>query len=225
MRIGIIIPDRGDRPDFLKHCLWLLSQQTMQPCEIALMNYPPESQQKDITQRYRRGYEKLSKLDLDIITFWENDDYYAPNYLETMVNKWIELGKPDLCGINQTIYYNLNVNAYMTMRHTQRSCAATTLIKPNLSFNWCPDYEPYTDTYLWMVTGLKGVTFTPPPNLFLSIKHGIGLTGGESHTTRLHRYKSEFNGTPDDNREFLKSVVDSKSFEFYHLLKALVNPH
>lgn len=221
MKVGIIVPDRGDRPQFMQHCNWLISQQTFKPICSALIDYVPESNEKDISQRYRRGYEKLRGRDLDCILLIESDDWYAPTYIETMVNAWQLAGKPDIFGTNYTVYYSLRLWAGFIMRHTERSSAMSTLIKPDMDFDWPPDHEPYTDTHLWMVshhtntnTRLTQAVFKPDPIICLGIKHGIGLTGGNGHTTHMHRY---INTDPD--KAWLKSVVDPTSFEFYsHVL-------
>jgi len=126
MKIGCIIPDRSDRPKFLSHCLWLLSQQTIKPDVIELVNYPPESKEKDISQRYRRGYDKLRGLGLDVIFLIENDEFYAINYIEIQLNAWLSHGKPDLFGTNYTHYYHLREKAHFTMYHDTRSSAMST---------------------------------------------------------------------------------------------------
>ncbi len=211
-RIGVIIPDRSDRPLFLANCLRLLKNQTIQPEIIELVNYEPLSDQVDITQRYKVGYDKLRNKGLDVIAFIENDEWYAPDYLETMVNGWIENNKPDIFGTNYTIYYHIKLFAHFTMHHLTRSSAMSTLIKPDLNFEWCKDNEPYTDIHLW--SKLKGVCFTPPKTICLGIKHGVGKCGGFAHIDKLHRYNNELS-SQDQNMEFLKGLVDPESFEFY----------
>lgn len=215
MKTGIIIPDRGDRPLFLEHCKYLLSKQTVQPDIIEWVTYPPESEAKDISQRYRRGYDLLRNKGLDAILFMESDDYYAPSYIETMLKAWESAGKPELFGLMWTEYYHIKHFEHFTMRHEQRSSAMSTLIKPDLFVNWPPDSEPYCDSWLWMgpEPRLKGQLFDPQEHICLGIKHGIGLTGGNMHVDRLAHYQKH--GQKDLNKEFLKSVVDKKSFEFY----------
>ena len=86
--IGVIIPDRGDRPKFLENCLRMLKAQTMQPTIIEIVNDAPFSDEKDITLRYRLGYERLRNKEIEVIALIENDDWYAPDYLEIMYNKF-----------------------------------------------------------------------------------------------------------------------------------------
>ncbi len=212
MKLALLIPHRNDRPRFLSHLQYMLSRQTMQPEIIHYVDYEPESHQKDITQRYRRGYDYLRNEDLDAILLMEVDDYYAPNYIETTVNAWIEAGKPDLFGQRSTIYYHLKQRGYFTMYHEQRSSAMSTLIRPDLTFPWCPDSEPYTD--VWLFSKLKYALFQPISPICIGIKHGDGLTGGGSHVDRLERYRKP-PATRDDSMAWLLDHVDPISFEFY----------
>lgn len=71
--------------------------------------------------RYRLGYERLRNKKIEVIALIENDDWYAPNYLETMYNKWLELDKPQLLGQSYTIYYHIKERAWFTMNHPERS--------------------------------------------------------------------------------------------------------
>jgi hypothetical protein len=226
MRIAVVIPNRPGRERFYKHCLYLLSNQTVKPDFIIDVNDESPStftytdaygNQKtipnkcDITWRYRLGYERASALSVDCVLLMENDDWYAPNYIETMVNKWIELGKPDLLGHDYTIYYHIGVFGYVTMNHKLRSSAMNTLIKPGLTFKWPLDHDPYTDLWLWQKSRLQGKIFTPSKTICLGIKHGDGLTGGRRHIDRIDKYER------DAGKMWLKNILgsDEKSYYFY----------
>lgn len=210
-KIGIIIPDRGDRPQFLLQCLRMLNGQTLQPFIVHIVNFPATDDSIDITKRYRMGYTELCRIcpNLDVIALIENDDWYAPDYLETMWNQYVHYDKPEIFGTNHTIYYNLRLRKYFTFHHSERASAMNTLIKPGLDFAWCPDNYQYTDMHLWEI--LKGTTFQPDHTISLGIKHGIGKCGGVGHTDGFHRYQNDDDG-------FLQRIVDSvdpKSFRFY----------
>lgn len=208
MKVGIIIPDRGDRPMFLDNCLRMLKRQSLIPKRIEIIDYKPKSDACDITARYRKGYDELRNKGIDIIAFIENDDWYHEQYLEAMIYEWQHRGKPDLFGTNQTIYYHIKLFAYFYMNHHTRSSAMSTLIKPDMDFPWCVDHEPFTDLYLW--TKLKGVLFEPRTPICIGIKHGIGKCGGKSHIDRLHRYVNQ-----DADHSFLQKLMDSDSYKFY----------
>jgi len=212
-KIAVLIPDRGDRPAFLKNCIEMIERQTIKPAHVEIVNYRPKSEAIDITQRYRIGYSELSGKGFDCILFIENDDYYHSQYIEMMYNQWLRSGKPDLLGTSYTIYYHITLRKYTVMKHRSRASAMNTLIRPDLNLKWCADSEPYTDMWLWMredVNQLSRVVFTPDKVYSLGIKHGVGKCGGANHTTRLHRYDHL-----DSDMSYLKSVVDPVSFAFY----------
>jgi hypothetical protein len=225
MKIAVIIPDRNDRPQFLKNCLRMLEAQTLKPDIIELVNddilnfnadgysEPPAKPQKDITWRYRTGYDRLRKKGVDCILLIENDDWYSTKYIETMVNEWVSRGKPNLLGTSYTIYYHIGLNAYLTMNHPSRSSAMSTLIKPDLNFNWCADNDPFTDMHLWKVIPNR-IIFTPSHHICIGIKHGVGLCGGKMHNDeKTERYARA--GVQDKDKSFLNSIMDSDSFNFY----------
>lgn len=208
MRIAVIIPDRGDRPEFLEQCKKMLASQTMQPETIYVAGWKPETSDCDITQRYRIAYHNFDGMNYDCILFIENDDYYAPNYIETMVNGWISNGKPEIFGTAYTIYYHIGMLKYEIMNHPARASAMSTLIKPDLDIKWPIDKEPYTDMHLWKQ--LKGVTFKPENPISMGIKHGIGKGGGHYHNTKLERYKES-----DEYCQMLRTTIDNDSIDFY----------
>lgn len=208
MKIGVICPDRGDRPRFLQNFKRMLNYQTLQPDEVMIVDFPPTDDNYDITKRYRIGYEEMSKRGVDLIAFMENDDWYSCNYLEEMVLQWHRNYQPDIFGTNYTIYFHLKLNAYFTMNHKLRSSAMSTLIKPNLEFEWCKDSEVYTDIHLWYNIPKK-LTFKPEKHICLGMKHGVGKFGGRNHVDRMNRYVNK------DGLALLKETMDKESFDFY----------
>ena len=212
MKIAVLIPSRGDRPGFLDNCKRLLSLQTLQPDHIEVVDFAPLDEQCDITPRYRFGYNKLSEMGFDVILFMEDDDYYSPNYIETMITEWNNADRPDIFGTDYTFYYSLRAWGRFTMEHCQRSSAMSTLIKPNLNINWPENHDPYTDVFLY--NQLKYKLFHPEETICIGIKHGIGKCGGECHVNHLRRFTTG-NSLPDPNKEWLKNTVDEDSFKFY----------
>lgn len=206
MKIGVIIPDRNDRPKFTENCFRMMEKQTVKIDIIEHVNYIPKNDDCDITPRYRYGYDALRNKGLDIIALIENDDWYSPDYLEIMINKWVELGKPDIIGTNSTIYYHLGLHKYFTMYHDLRASAMNTLLKPDLDFPWCIDIEPYTDMHLWKT--LQGYAIKPHKLISIGMKHGIGKCGGRSHVDGLRRFVNE-------GLSLLQENLDKESYEFY----------
>jgi glycosyltransferase involved in cell wall biosynthesis len=231
IRIAVLIPTRGERDVFLKNCFRMLDAQTLKPNYIHLVDYEPENNDKDITQRYKRGYQLLTRMNsYDVIAFIEDDDFYHPEYLETMVTAWDKSGRPDLFGTDKTIYYHIKIRKYFTFNHPRRSSAMNMLVKPGINLHWCEDNYAFTDMHLWNMTGLaqsflpvanqipkkmwlNGVVFSPDKIISIGMKHGVGMCGGRNHIDRLERYNNL-----DADMKFLKDNCDVESFEFYSTL-------
>ena len=211
MKIAVIIPDRNDRPEFLQACKSMLASQTIQPDKIIIAHYPATSKECDITERYRISYHMFDGMDYDVIYFMENDDYYAPNYIEQMLLMWQSVGKPDLFGIGYTYYYHLGLKKYVKFEHKRRASMMNTLIKPDLNFKWCADNYAYTDAHLWQTIENR-ITWIPENTISLGIKHGIGLSGGHFHRTKLDRYDL---GVDDSEFTFLREHTTPEMFDFY----------
>lgn len=215
MKIGILIPDRGDRPDFLKNCQRMIFSQTVWAKEqvkhlrIKVIDFPATDERVDITKRYRVGYDEFRGAGLDVIAFMENDDWYAIDYLETMLKEWDKVGRPDLFGTNYVVYYHLKLRKYFTMRMEQRAMAMNTLIKPDLTFAWPMDNDPFTDQWLWQGAIQNRKIFEPGHLIAVGMKHGVGKCGGYNHVSKLERYINDDNG-------FLRNTLDDASYEFYN---------
>lgn len=222
IKLGIIIPTRGnERPRFLENCMRQIKAQTLQPTGVLILNGEPESNAKDITKRYKQGYNHYNGKGYDLLALWEDDEFYAPDYLETMVATWRAAGEPELFGTTYTIYYNIRLFAHFTRHHHQMSSAMSTLIKPDMDFTWCPDSEPFTDVHLWSSakhkdTGklLTRALYTPDHHICIGMKHGVGLTGGNSHVCDTARYMTG-DGRPDPNKNFLRAHTTPESYEFF----------
>lgn len=208
MKIACLIPHRNDRPRFLSHLHFMLQQQTIQPDIIHFVDYEPESDKKDITQRYRRGYDQLRGSGVDVIFLLEVDDHYSPTYIADQLDAWISAGKPDIFGMRQTEYYHIKHFAHFTFHHEQRSSAMNTLIRPDLTFNWCADDYEYTDVHLFQTLSYK--LWLPPKPICIGIKHGSGLCGGQCHDDDLSMYRNR-----DPKKDWLRAHTDPTSFDFY----------
>lgn len=213
INFGVIIPDRGDRPAFMDNCLRMMKAQTQQPDLIKIIGFKSTDAKCDITKRYRMGYDLLRDQHLDVVFFIENDDWYSPVYFETMILNWIIKGAPQIFGTNFTIYYHLKLKAWHRMEHDERASAMNTMIKPDLTFNWCADDYAYTDQHLWQEFK-QGIAYEPQMLISIGMKHGIGMCGGAFHTDRFKRYVNE-----DPDMLWLKRKIDKESFDFYSNIK------
>lgn len=209
LRLGILIPNRGcERVRFMENLIRMIEAQTFKPVHIELVDFEPTNEKCDITKRYRIGYENMKGKGLDLIALMEVDDFYSPEYLEYMVSKWFEFGKPKMLGTAYTIYYHIKLLKWFTFEHYNRASAMNTFIVPDLDIDWPVDEEPYTDIHLWR--DIQGVVFTPEKHYSLGIKHGDGKVGGQNHVDKLDRFIHD-----DSDLRFLTAVMDKDSFLFY----------
>jgi hypothetical protein len=221
MKLGVIIPDRGDRPKFLDNCYRMMAAQSLQPTWFFLSNEPATDNHVDITKRYRVGYDFFRGKGYDLLAFIENDDWYSPDYFATMIAAWEYYGKPDLFGTCYTYYYHIQLKAYFKMEHHTRSSAMNILIKPDMNFPWPVDMEPFLDLHLYTLRDnpIKNrQVFMPDKIISVGMKHGVGKTiEGGSHVIddRVRRRYVTPDVNPDFPDGFLKTVLDPQSFEFY----------
>lgn len=213
LKIGVVLPTRGDRPQFLNFAIEQLNNQTRQADVIEIVDDPPENQEKDITKRYRIGCQRIIKKNVDLIFFIEDDDWYDKQYIEKMIKKWQENGKPDLFGINSTVYYHLKTKKCINFNHPERASAMNTIVTPQIIKNiiWPPDDEVSFDLYLWNF--FKGKTCNFEKKYSIGIKHGIGLSGGIGHDA--DNYKNS-----EEDPDWLKNNVDSYAFDVYEKINA-----
>lgn len=219
MKVAILIPTRNDRPILMDNCLRMMKAQTLKTAHIEIVDDAPKDDQKDISKRYRLGYDRLRNKGFDVIALIENDDWYAPTYLETMVANWAINGKPDLYGTDYTFYYHLKLKAWFIMKHPDRASAMNTLIKPDLDIAWCKDNDPYTDLHLWK-TIKNAQTFSPGKLISIGMKHGDGFCGGRNHIDKLERY---VNTDPSSSFLFSKMVLENHDHTSYHFYKSYGN--
>jgi len=206
-RIGVIIPTRGDRPEFMAQALKLLERQTLQPSHVEIVTDVPVNQKKDITRRYRLGCERAFAKGMDVVIFIEDDDYYDSDYIRLMMEAWNAAGKPDVFGIGETTYYHLGLRNRNHQKHIDRASAFCTMISKLPTFP--RDEESFTDIHIWKNSTNKKTCLFPKP-IAIGIKHGIGLCGGIGHSKAMSGYRN-----PDPDLSWLRANVDPESFAFY----------
>lgn len=213
LKIGVVVPDRNDRPELLAHCLWMMGRQTVKPDHIIVVNQESGIQGHDLTWRYKKGIDEAFRVHgCDVVPLIENDDFYAHDYIERMTTAWKLCSKPDVFGLSHTQYYHVGLRKYRNMNHNNRSSAFTTLIgHPEVLGHIAdiPDTETFFDLHLWKNKDLRREVIQPNGIIALGIKHGIGMCGGKGHLTSFP-YE---NADPD--YKHLRSIVDEQSFKLY----------
>lgn len=218
----VIIPDRGDRKEFTKHCLYQMKIQTLQPSKVYHVNYEPVSPIPDLIPRIRCGINAAKKEGYDKCFIIENDDFYPINYFQKM-----QFEDYDFIGIGRTIYYSLLQKKYRFLNHKEVARLAydrSSLFCTGFRISALKDFEFPDSTYkfldlnLWKYAILKNnyhlyyLDYMP-----IGIKHGIGLCGGAAHNI-LFSYDGE-----DGNLKWLKENTTQKSYEFYLKIIKMIN--
>ena len=212
MKIGVVVPDKGGRNIFLSQVFAMLQRQTRKIDCIAWI-YEDSEFEYDVTWRYRKGIEELTREGCDLILFIENDDIYHNNYVSTMVKEWRKANKPDLFGIDESVYYHLKKKKYSVLQHKGRASAFATMITNKLEIDYPKDDEKFFDLHLWR--NHDGKTFTPKKPICLGIKHGIGKCAGKGHSDNF-KYDND-----DKDMTYLKANTNRFCFKFYKSLDEL----
>lgn len=203
-KITALIATRGsERAQFVEHLVkHLLPNQTRQPDEVIIIDREP-TKDNDHADRIAEGVERSTG---DYIAFVEDDDYYVSTYFEEM-GKMLKT-KPELVGCSWTIYYHIMHGKIKYMSHAGRSSLFHTLIRTDIAKRIKWDRVGAIDMHLW--NRYKDTRITSHP-LAYGIKHGIGKCGGMGHD-------ESFYIAVDNERRWLKSVIDEQTYNFYEEL-------
>lgn len=201
---AVIVPTRGDRPQFFEFCKWQLDRQTLQPKNRYYIAYEPESEEMDLVKRIKSGVELAKRDGIDLVFICEDDDFYPSNYFERFAPHFKSY---EFFGGEHTTYFNLRNKTYKTWAHPNRASLFTTGFKISALnlFQWPSDNEKFLDIKLWEYARRRKKKFIISGTV--GIKHGLGKTAGKGHIMRL--------GKVDTDLTFLKLHVDPVSFQFY----------
>lgn len=201
----LLTPTRGDRPQLLDHCKWQAGRFTTSIGSHLIVDYKPEKpDKKDLTERVWNGYKEAVKLGVDWVVMLEDDDWYHPEYLHSVLRV---ADKSDFIGCEFSYYYNIVNRTWDKLEHKGRSSLYTTAFRVSAmkNFAWHRAHDVFLDQNIWHYAKRFRRTFIEAGAI--GIKHGIGLTGGKGHTMIMKNRDPEL--------LWLKSRVDEKSFEFY----------
>jgi len=196
-----------------------MEAQTRVPDFINIVDHPIESNAVDLASRFKIGIQTSLKMGADLIFFIEDDDFYRPEYIKTMVQLWTGAGKPALFGLDVTIYYHLGLKMAGSIKHPGRASMYSTMITKDFDMSvWPEDPERFVDVKVWKDAVSKKAV-TPTDTICIGIKHGHGLCGGSMHDPK--RFLSMFRETkmPDENLNFLSDFT-GPGFWFY---KSIIN--
>jgi len=212
VRIVVITPTRGDRPQFMEHCRWLVRQQTLQPDEHIVIDYPPVSDEPDYYDRALTGLTQAMRGDgKTLAMFFEDDDYYRRDYIATMYEQWKAHGEPSVFGAFGRYMYNVVSRRFQRPQQYEGSGFAALCQTAVSEMPSALQRGEILDIPLWRAARTKGVFVNH--DIFTSIKHQSGLRG-----TTEHEYTMTHGEQDGPDMPFLRARVDPYSFVFYRSL-------
>lgn len=212
MKIGICIPTRGDRINFMDRALMMIGRQSLKPDFVKVVDEKTKFKGVDIAYRYEKGFKHLFSEGCDVVLCWEDDDWYSNNFIETMVCKWEEFGRPHLFGVDSSIYYNIIARKHSTFIHPGRASMMSTLVT-NKVLNHRFNYKSaYLDYALWTSRRFKKCTFKNSTPISVGIKHGFGNVGGAGHNPSWIKF------TDTDQKYHTLKKLTGKDSAFYKIM-------
>jgi hypothetical protein len=213
MKIAIITPHQDKkRSKFLKRLEYYISRQTRQADSWIVVD-DVTGLHKDLTFRIKVGIDRALESGCSGVFIMEDDDWYHPTYIESMLSNWEEAGKPDLFGQGFTDYYHIKVQKHHRLVHPGRASLMSTFIHLPAIYDFTFPANDYVflDINLWKQ--MKGKTFNPVKPLCVGIKHGVGVTGGNGHNENWKLYRQDYKFA------ILKGLIgkDSEFYEQYFL--------
>lgn len=212
--IHLLTPDRGDRKELLKHCVFQVER--MHPCGYIakhwIINDAPRTDKPDLTARVQRGYNVIASYKEVTVNDWvfmiENDDAYNTDYVERFAPYMKDF---DFIGSDRTIYYNLRNRTWEETHHPNHSSLFCTAFRVSAmaDFKWHQAHPVFLDLDIWKYAKRFRRKFIDTGAI--GIKHGIGLCGGKGHLQVLPN--------KDPDLTWLQYRVNPESFEFYSKLK------
>ena len=222
MKLGVIIPTRGDRPALLAHALTLLGRQTREPDELFVIDDKPSGPGIDTGKRIRSGLKRSLDSGMDHVAIWEDDDWYRQEYLQFVADHAQGFG---LFGFNTTWYFHLKTHQIWESVHPEHTSAHAMTLTP----------EPFLSSFPWPEEGKEpkgmdgrltrwansGNTTTQyedvkdsPPFVISMKHHGEGLWAGGGHRPAWPHWQENSQGLG-----WLRDrIPDSDEFEFYKSL-------
>jgi hypothetical protein len=207
--VAIVTPT-GDRPlafslcerwmetqDYPGTVQWVVVDDGKQPTECTLgqqhiIRERGNAKGHTLTRNMRVALEELYTHALLIV---EDDDWYAPNYVSTMLER---LKEHDMVGEKRTIHYHIRKAQFFVVKKHYASLASTCFTGRKAFdrlYEQCNKRNtPDLDSYLWKKSDIAKKLYDPTCRpLIVQIK---GMPGRRGHTkshVKDHRYRADNN--------------------------------
>ena len=223
-----ILTPTGDRLAAFARCLHLVESQSHRPREwlivddgdTALADVLPLPDWARVIRRARRADDPphtlsanlaaaLPELTTERVVIFEDDDWYAPDYLAFMA---AALGGADLVGLNRIDYYHLRLPSWKCSQPLQHTALAETAFRrstagPALAA-LCADppeevrAQGVVDRHWWHAFSGTKRLIADHPQLHLGLKGGFGRAG-----LALGHDAGEPDYLPDPDGKILHSLI------------------
>ena len=219
MKFGLVIPHRPGRESFRLWFEHMIGYQTVQPDAVEVIDMPASGPEPDIRARIEEGVSRLKAARVERVYVWEDDDYYAPDYLERQEAAWGE--GIVLQGVKRVFYYHLPTFSFGLL-HVKNPALFVTGFKVkfwNVRKRVIGATEVNVDNRLWAIPmrqqkWRQKTRKIDAPVVAVGMKHGIGLCGGKGH----HPIKEAWMRYSSDSldRSMLRALVkDDTMFSRY----------
>lgn len=221
------------RPEAWALCESYMKRQTIQPIQWLVLDddnpksectlgqdyhyWPDLKGRGSMTKKIRRALE-LNLIKGDAIAFIENDDYYAPKYIERL-SEWLQ--GFDLVGEGRAVYYNVQYRFWFDHGNLQHSSLCGTAIKRSLFHvlnRSCNTDDPFVDWRVWRAANVRKRVYDPVKQgerLVIGIK---GMPGKAGYGTG-HKIKDISPNVIDKDLSKLTSLIgdDAKAYEKFYV--------
>jgi len=234
-RITVITPT-GDRPLAFALCQQWMRNQTRRPDQWIVvddgkMPLTPTPAMQYVRRepapgepRITLGLNILKAIDLirgDLVFIMEDDDYYAPDYIATLVEK---LEQQEIVGIGRARYYHISSGQYYRHPNITHASFGSTAFKKSIipalrtAAKNCGDF---IDMALWKEVAGRGLVFLDDDEnpLHCSIKAMPGRFGvSHGHNSRTSYYRHD-----DSKHSILKTWTGKASDVYVGLAQKTMN--
>jgi glycosyltransferase involved in cell wall biosynthesis len=209
-----VITPTGDRPEAFSLCIKYLLRQTCQPKEWIIVDdgkspmLPPldipyvhyirrERQAGEPAHTLRpQMVEALKYVSTDKVIIMEDDDWYDPEYCETLV---AVLDKAVLAGQGEGVYYHIPNRSYFLCKNKDRASRCQTSFRssfiPTVLRVCQSSSSPFLDLNVWTVKNTSKLLLTDFRPLCVGMKGLPGRRGLTMGWTRPNSFKPDLNGS------------------------------
>ena len=202
-----VITPTGDRPLAFALCKQWMANQTLQPRQWIVVDdgevpLTPSSRMTYIRREPQSSdpphtliqnlMAALPEITGDKILIMEDDEYYAPRYIEEVASR---LDGAEVAGICRSKYYHLPTGRYKVIGNGTHASLAQTAFSasflPQIEAILGDSEDPYVDMRIWEEAGRRSKLFVDnETSLYLGVKGMSGRKGiGTGHNPMTYRTK------------------------------------